>query len=198
MKKFLLSMLALVAMSVSTSAQEITVPAELNGWYAGYYVATNIDIPTLKKGIDQFIAFDGLAGDTWTEDQQYSLESTCHWGDDEDPYSYFGQIKNNKFFVGGDLASKNYYAFFFINGPRMSAGTPWRMYIPPKRGACTLTNDDLYLQGAFGQGIFEPTGVKIVVADPTTSAKAIKKIVNGQLVIERNGEKYNLQGQVVK
>ena len=60
MKKFLLSVIAIVAMSVNALAQEIHVPDELNGWYAGFYVVTNIDLETLKSGVDSFSNFDGL------------------------------------------------------------------------------------------------------------------------------------------
>lgn len=119
MKKFLLSVIAIVAMSVNALAQEIHVPDDLNGWYAGYYVVTAVDVETLKNGVDSFCTFDGLGGDTWTESQQASLERTCHWGDEDDPISYFGLVKNSKIFVGGNSAGMNYYAFFFVNGPRM-------------------------------------------------------------------------------
>ena len=64
MKKFLLSVIAIVAMSVNALAQEIHVPDELNGWYAGYYVVTNIDLETLKSGVDSFCNFDGLGGNS--------------------------------------------------------------------------------------------------------------------------------------
>ena len=70
MKKFLLSVIAIVAMSVNALAQEIHVPDDLNGWYAGYYVVTAVDVETLKNGVDSFCTFDGLGGDTWTESQQ--------------------------------------------------------------------------------------------------------------------------------
>lgn len=96
MKKFLLSVIAIVAMSVNALAQEIHVPDDLNGWYAGYYVVTAVDVETLKNGVDSFCTFDGLGGDTWTESQQASLERTCHWGDEDDPISYFGLVKNQK------------------------------------------------------------------------------------------------------
>ena len=91
----------------------------------------------------------------------------------------------------------NYYAFFFVNGPRMSAGTSWRIYLAPQRGPCTLTNADLYLQGIFGQGYTEPTGINSIEADQD-AGKPVKMIENGQLVIKRNGVKYNLQGQVIE
>ena len=152
MKKFLLSFVALVAMSVNASSQEFIVPAELNGWYAGYYAATNIDLETLKGGVLQWLEIDGLTGNTWESWQQEFLESTTNWGDLEDPYSFYGQIKDNKFFVAGDMASKNYYAFLIVNGTRLSAGTEWRMYIPTERGAYTLTNDNLFLQGIVPAG----------------------------------------------
>ncbi len=197
MKKFLLSMVALVAMCVNANAQEITVPAELNGWYAGYYAATNIDVETLKGGVMQWLSLDGLDGDSWDESQQEWLESTTNWGDPEDPYSFYGQVKDSKFFVAGDMASKNYYAFLLVNGPRLSAGTEWRMYIPEERGAYTLTSEHLFLQGVFGEGLKKPTGIESIEANPTLS-KAIKMIENGQLVIEKDGVKYNLNGQIVK
>ena len=197
MKKFLLSVIAIVAMSVNALAQEIHVPDELNGWYAGYYVVTNIDLETLKSGVHSFCNFDGLGGNTWTESQQASIERTCHWGEEDDPISYFGQISGGKFFVGGNSATLNYYAFFFVNGPRMSAGTSWRIYLAPQRGPCTLTNADLYLQGIFGQGFTEPTGINSIEADQD-AGMPVKMIENGQLVIKRNGVKYNLQGQVIE
>lgn len=194
MKKFLLSLVALVAMSVNAMAQEITVPAELNGWYAGYYAATNTDPETLKSGVMQWLEIDGLAGDSWESWQQEFLESTTNWGDLEDPYSFYGQIKDNKFFVAGDMASKNYYAFLIVNGTRLSAGTEWRMYIPTERGAYTLTNDNLFLQGIFGEGL---TGIESIEVNPAAT-KAIKMIENGQIIIKKNGVKYNMQGQIVE
>lgn len=196
MKKFLLSMFALVAMCVN--AQEITVPSELNGWYAGYYAATNIDVETLKGGVMQWLSLDGLDGDSWDESQQEWLESTTNWGDPEDPYSFYGQVKDSKFFVAGDMASKNYYAFFIVNGPRLSAGTEWRMYVPEERGAYTLTKANLFLQGVFGQGLIDPkTGIESIEVAPA-NAKAVKMIENGQLIIKKNGVKYNVNGQVVE
>lgn len=194
MKKFLLSLVALVAMSVNAMAQEITVPAELNGWYAGHYTATNTDPETLKSGVMQWLEIDGLAGDSWESWQQEFLESTTNWGDPEDPYSFYGQIKDNKFFVAGDMASKNYYAFLIVNGTRLSAGTEWRMYIPTERGAYTLTNDNLFLQGIFGEGL---TGIESIEVNPAAT-KAIKMIENGQIIIKKNGVKYNMQGQIVE
>lgn len=194
MKKFLLSLVALVAMSVNAMAQEITVPAELNGWYAGYYAATKTDPETLKSGVMQWLEIDGLAGDSWESWQQEFLESTTNWGDLEDPYSFYGQIKDNKFFVAGDMASKNYYAFLIVNGTRLSAGTEWRMYIPTERGAYTLTNDNLFLQGIFGEGL---TGIESIEVNPAAT-KAIKMIENGQIIIKKNGVKYNMQGQIVE
>ena len=62
---------------------------------------------------------------------------------------------------------------------------------------CTLTNADLYLQGIFGQGFTEPTGINSIEADQD-AGKPVKMIENGQLVIKRNGVKYNLQGQVIE
>ena len=198
MKKFLLSLVALVAMCVN--AQTITVPAELNGWYAGYYTATNIDVATLKGGVMQWLSFDGLDGNTWAEWQQQSLEATTNWGDPEDPYSYYGQIKDSKFFVAGDMASKNYYAFLIVNGTRLSAGTDWRIYIPEERGAYTLTYDNFFLYGTFGKGCtlvnHDPSGINSVVAEKVE--KVVKMIENGQLFIMKDGVKYNLNGQIVK
>lgn len=196
MKKFLLSMFALVAMCVNSNAQIMTVPAELNGWYAGYYTATNTDVETLKGGVMQWLALDGLDGDSWDEYQQEWLESTTNWGDPEDPYSYYGQIQNNQFFVDGDMASKNYYAFLIVKGPRLSAGTEWRMYIPEQRGAYNFTDKDLFLTGVFGEGLKKPTGIENIVAEPI--AKAEKMIENGQFIIKKNGVKYNMNGQVVE
>lgn len=198
MKKFLLSVFALVAMCVNANAQEIIVPSELNGWYAGYYAATNTDVETLKEGVLQWLSIDGLDGDSWDESQQQWLESTSNWGDPEDPYSFYGQIKDSKFFVAGDMASKNFYAFLIVNGPRLSAGTEWRMYVPEERGAYTLTKENLFLQGVFGQGLTDPTtGVESIGVN-TANTKAIKMIENGQLIIEKNGVKFNMNGQVVK
>lgn len=195
MKKFLLSAIALVAMSINVMAQEITVPAELNGWYAGYYTATNTNVETLKAGVLQWIDLDGLNGNTWDSTQQEWLESTTNWGDPEDPYSFYGQIKDNKFFVAGDMASKNYYAFLIVNGTRLSEGTEWRMYIPTKRGAYTLTNSDLFKKGVFGQGL---TGIESITAEPTISNKVVKMFENGRIIIKKDGVKYNLQGQVIE
>lgn len=198
MKKFLLTFIAFVAMSVNAMAQEITVPAELNGWYAGYYTATNTDPETLKAGVLEWLEIDGLAGDSWESWQQEFLESTTNWGDPEDPYSFYGQIKDNKFFVAGDMASKNYYAFLIVNGTRLSAGTEWRMYVPTERGAYTLTEDNLFLQGVFGKGLTRPdTGIESIELNPS-SAKAVKMIENGQLIIKKNGVKYNVNGQVIE
>lgn len=198
MKKFLLTFIAFVAMSVNAMAQEITVPAELNGWYAGYYAATNTDPETLKAGVLEWLEIDGLAGDSWESWQQEFLESTTNWGDPEDPYSFYGQIKDNKFFVAGNMASKNYYAFLIVNGTRLSAGTEWRMYVPTERGAYTLTEDNLFLQGVFGKGLTRPdTGVESIELNPS-SAKAVKMIENGQLIIKKNGVKYNVNGQVIE
>lgn len=198
MKKFLLTFIAFVAMSVNAMAQEITVPAELNGWYAGYYTATNTDPETLKAGVLEWLEIDGLAGDSWESWQQEFLESTTNWGDPEDPYSFYGQIKDNKFFVAGNMASKNYYAFLIVNGTRLSAGTEWRMYVPTERGAYTLTEDNLFLQGVFGKGLTRPdTGIESIELNPS-SAKAVKMIENGQLIIKKNGVKYNVNGQVIE
>ena len=198
MKKFLLTFIAFVAMSVNAMAQEITVPAELNGWYAGYYAATNTDPETLKAGVLEWLEIDGLAGDSWESWQQEFLESTTNWGDPEDPYSFYGQIKDNKFFVAGNMASKNYYAFLIVNGTRLSAGTEWRMYVPTERGAYTLTEDNLFLQGVFGKGLIRPdTGIESIELNPS-SAKAVKMIENGQLIIKKNGVKYNVNGQVIE
>ncbi|MCQ2288289.1 MAG: hypothetical protein MJZ74_04260 [Muribaculaceae bacterium] len=198
MKKFLLSMVALVAMCINANAQVMTVPAELNGWYAGYYAATNIDVETLKGGVMQWLSIDGLDGNSWDESQQEWLERTNNWGDLEDPYSFYGQVKDSKFFVAGDMASKNYYAFLLVNGPRLSAGTEWRMYIPKQRGAYTFTKEDLFLQGVFGQGLIDPkTGIESIEVAPA-NAKAVKMIENGQLIIKKNGVKYNVNGQVVE
>lgn len=198
MKKFLLSAIALVAMSVNAMAQEFTVPAELNGWYAGYYTATNTDVETLKTGVLQWIGIDGLDGNSWTQEQQGFLENTCNWGDLEDPYSYYGQIVNNKFFVAGNMATKNYYAFLFVNGTRLSSGTAWCIYIQPKREACTLTNDDLFLKGVFGEGLIPITGIESIAVEPVTTSKAVKMLENGRLIIKKDGVKYNLQGQVIE
>lgn len=197
MKKFLLSMIALVAMCMNVNAQVITVPSELNGWYAGYYAATNTDPQTLKSGVMQWLKLDGLDGDSWDESQQAWLESTTNWGDPEDPYSFYGQIADSKFFVAGDMASKNYYAFLFVDGPRLSAGTAWRMYVPEQRGSVTLTAENLFLRGVFGQGLTPITGIESIGVEPAT-VKAVKTIENGQLIIKKDGIKYNVHGQVVE
>ncbi|MDO4511613.1 MAG: hypothetical protein Q4B68_07355 [Bacteroidales bacterium] len=195
MKKFLLSMIALVAMYASADNM-ITVPAELNGWYASVYVASNQTIEVLKNGIDGWVSIDGLDGGTWTDDQQAALEKTTHWGVEDDPYSFFGQISNGRFFVGGDLAVRNYYSFLIVNGDRLAAGNAWRIYVAHQHGDCTLTQNDLYLQGVFGRGI--TTGVTDVEVADADQNKAKKIVENGQILIVKNGVKYNVQGRVIK
>ncbi len=64
------------------------------------------------------------------------------------------------------------------------------------------------IQGAFDDGtvqylriykvVYQRTGWPTAVEDNEVEVKAIKRIVNGQLVIEKNGVLYNAQGAIVK
>lgn len=64
------------------------------------------------------------------------------------------------------------------------------------------------IQGAFEDGtvqylriykvVYQRTGWPTAVEDNEVEVKAIKRIVNGQLVIEKNGVLYNAQGAIVK
>lgn len=188
MKKLFTLFAIMMAFSFTAKAQTITVPAELNGWYAGYYCIGSTREVACNNVLTYYIE-DGLDAAKWTASAQANLENALYWGSPTATGNYYGQISNNTFTVGEDYAQNNFVAFFIVNNANLVSGANWRIYVPQAKGDYTLTADDLLLQGTFGTGV-TPTALE----NTTATVKAQKTIENGQVVIIRDGKKFNAVG----
>lgn len=164
----------------------ITVPSELEGWYVGRYDGAPSSEELLFR-LEYYIADDGLTGEDWTTEQCSTLEVSMAWQSGNASFPN-GKVESMQFY-GGGLTKSLYIAFMFVNNEHLEKGATWKIYAAPQKGSCTLTDEDLLYEGTFGQN--PSTGL----VDNQNEGEGCKVILNNQVIIIRNGVRYNALGQ---
>lgn len=181
-----------VVIALDSAFSEITAPAGMENWY----VASYMDATTREHTIDSvylFFDMDGLSATSWDATMQEGLEGAIRWQNSSWHELPGGQVIDQKFF-GGIQCHYKYQAYFLVDNEHLVEGAHWKIYIAPNMGKCTLMEEDLLCEGILGKGVT----TAIDRAGVTEPVGVMKRLVGGQLLIERNGQTYDARGALLR